>query len=377
MINKKGELTSQQVILLVLVIASFLIALFFFYSIVSDNYSEDELCKLSVLGRASTSSSIKGNIPLKCTTEKICLTSASGGECEQFAGEEKVMRVDLPNNDPQAVADIIEKVYAESLYSCWKMMGEGRLDLFGSSELYTSFLPTSVSDTLNFFKGEKVHPTCVICNRIAIDEDFIYEDKKNKEKGGLKGYFIQSSSKVDIKDYIEKNSPGGSLSYLQLFTDKQVPKYPSELIDKFGKREVMGEVMGGVIDEVGIVFIQIINRGDPSKERPWSDRLSEVGGNAALVGGLIVVGAFVVNPVGAVISLFGILKTAVVVGGSSAILSAFQDSGQQAISAGYCGKLNSPKQVGEGIYGCSFVRPFDYDNISEINQVCKNLEGNP
>ena len=374
MINKKGELTSQQVILLVLVIASFLIALFFFYNIVSDDYSEEELCKLSVLGRASTSSSIKGNIPLKCTTEKICLTSESGGECEQFAGEEKVMKVELPKNDPQEVADIIEKVYAESLYSCWKAMGEGRLDLFGSSEIYTSFLPGALSSTLDFFKGKDVQPTCVICNRIAIDEDFIYEDKKNKGSG-LKGYFVQSSTKVDIHDYIEKNGPGGSLSYLQVFTDKQITKYPQEFLDKFGKENPNG----GVIDEVGIIFIQIINKGDPFQKNSWGQSLSAVGANGALIGGLIVVGAFVVNPVGSVIGLVGILKTAVAVGGTTAILSAFKDSQQNAISAGYCGQLNSPKakQVDEGVYGCSFVRPFDYDNINEINQVCKNLEGNP
>jgi len=373
MINKKGELTSQQVILLVLVIASFLIALFFFYNIVSDDYSEEELCKLSVLGRASTSSSIKGNIPLKCTTEKICLTSESGGECEQFAGEEKVMKVELPKNDPQEVADIIEKVYAESLYSCWKAMGEGRLDLFGSSEIYTSFLPGALSSTLDFFKGKDVHPTCVICNRIAIDEDFIYEDKKNKENGGLKSYFIESSDKVNVRDYIEKNGPGGSLSYLQLFTDKQIDKFPKAFEDKFGRKEVKG----GVIDEVGIIFIQIINKGDPFQKNSWGQSLSAVGANGALIGGLIVVGAFVVNPVGSVIGLVGILKTAVAVGGTTAILSAFKDSQQNAISAGYCGELNSPKQVDEGVYGCSFVRPFDYDNINEINQVCKNLEGNP
>ena len=87
---KKGDLTSFQIINIVLAIAGFVVVLIFLSILFSDRGETDrEVCRLSILTRATAPDILQANVPLKCKTEKICITTKLfGGECNQFLGEE-------------------------------------------------------------------------------------------------------------------------------------------------------------------------------------------------------------------------------------------------------------------------------------------------
>src|SRR3989344_3312354 len=148
---KKGELTSSQIISLVLAIAGFAVVFIFIAILYGSGMGEDqrEVCRLSILTRATTPSIAQAAVPITCTTEKICV-SATGSKkaCPEFLGEKNVRGVELDGKTNADNARIIERVSAEVMYQCWSMTGKGQLDLFGTA-----------AETLLGSTGE---PTCVI-----------------------------------------------------------------------------------------------------------------------------------------------------------------------------------------------------------------------
>ena len=86
---------------------------------------------MSVLERTSVPGVLEKYIPLNCPTEKICLTS--GEDCPQFAGFKEIRKEKLPSDEEEAAQEISEEI-AEAMYSCWLNMGEGKLDLFSSTD---------------------------------------------------------------------------------------------------------------------------------------------------------------------------------------------------------------------------------------------------
>ena len=72
--------------IILLAIVGFFIVLYFLTSFDLIGYSEDEVCKLSILSRATSPDAAKGIVPIQCTTKKLCLTK--DGDCRKnFAGE--------------------------------------------------------------------------------------------------------------------------------------------------------------------------------------------------------------------------------------------------------------------------------------------------
>src|SRR3989344_489418 len=115
--NTKGELTSTQIIMLLFAIVGFGIVVAFLFLAELGGYSEDDICKLSVLARATAPSAIQGGVPLKCSTKKICLKEGFLGEgCkEQFAGEKDVEYIRLKGSDEDKKRQI-EEVSANAMY---------------------------------------------------------------------------------------------------------------------------------------------------------------------------------------------------------------------------------------------------------------------
>src|SRR3989344_1319580 len=191
----KGEVSVFFIVTIILAIMGFIAIMFFVLNFFNGGVSgTDEVCKLSVLTRASAPSSVQGYVPLKCQTKKICLTQSWLGTCSQFAGEKDVQRVVLPSGKEK---EKIEEISANAMYDCWNMMGQGKMDLFGS------------------FKGsvglDKTKSACVICSRVAIDLD--------KENENIIGG-------VNINEYMRThNPPNSDKTYLQTFTDKSVRGY--------------------------------------------------------------------------------------------------------------------------------------------------------
>ena len=207
--NKKGDVSAAQIITIILVIIGFAIVALWFYLVNFGGYTDKDICKLSVLTRATSPGVAQSLVPLKCKAQKICITETSKKDsCKgvnEFAGEEDIVYVNLKGN-VEDKREIIESTNADAMYDCWSRMGEGKLDLFGSLEKNLGF--------------GSVTSSCVVCSRVVIDksvgDDVLYTTDKDGKK----------VSAIDVKDYMKSQQiPGQSLTYLQALTDKGVNAY--------------------------------------------------------------------------------------------------------------------------------------------------------
>ena len=341
----RGELSSVQIITLVLTIAGLAIILIFLGLLYADDGQQDrELCKLSVLTRATAPMTFQALVPLKCTTEKICITGK--GECPQFAGEKNVRKVRLRGDD-LVQRKLIEETMANAMYDCWNVMGRGKLNIFGTA-----------SDYYGVGSG---NPTCVVCSRVAFNAI-------NKN----------ISSIVDIDAYLQSaNVPGTQRTYVNIFQGESgVQTFAA--VEKLNKEngftlpvdeniKLQASPDGG---QVAFVFSQV-------KVSDTSAALAHFGVAAAgatfAIPGAAKVGSalFLRNPVS--------LGAGLALGGLAAGGVAYNNWQSKQAAAGYCGELTtSAGDDKENMKnGCSVVQGVLY-NVQDINMLCPgSIQGNP
>ncbi|MBX4211926.1 hypothetical protein KW787_00520 [Candidatus Pacearchaeota archaeon] len=338
---KKGEGFSPEVLLGVFfaAVALFLL-LFFLYKVGFNQASQEDLCRLSVLSRATAPDSASALIPLKCTTQKICLRSSRGTCAESFAGEDSV-EVTLPSDQDKAVR-IIESTIADSLYSCWSMMGQGKLDLF-----------SRYSSSMNFVRAE---PKCVICSRVAVDSD-------------VDPAVLQ---KVDVRKYMRDNQvPGRDLTYLEAFTDRDFSSYANvdeNILNQYS--DSAKSLSTGQGRQIAFVFMQI-------KVKSFSDSFLDLAKQAGTVAGT----SFIIAPktsaaIARVVAFTpaGAISALAVAGGTAGYMY-INSKQSQTLAAGYCGAFNTKTDQGDE-KGCSLVQAVPY-SFQNINQLCSSIEGTP
>lgn len=335
-------------IMLILAVLGFLIVLAFLTQLGTDSYSSDEICKLSVLSRATAAEVLPGtqaSVPLQCTTNKICLAAGDNGACAQFTGEKSVVKIILPkvkvgdsaSEEQQALQ--IERHLAESMYNCWNMMGQGKLDIFGS-----------VSKELGFSQAQSA---CVICTRVAIADD------------------VNNSvlARVNTEEYMERNTvPGTSLTYVQAMTDGATSSYSDFRSEGKGKIESTEAVQieGSSQKETAFVFMQV-------KSKTIGDVLT----NQLQVAGVVAGSAFVAKPSSLVsagrfvFTPAGAIATAVIATGVAGT-GAYNAWQGQIAAAGYCGEFVSKSEAKQG---CSLLQAIPY-NVKDIRNLCGTIEGN-
>ncbi len=343
---KRGAVESYFLISILVAVIGFVIVLYFLYQADFIGQSEDEICKLSVLARATSPDVAQSGVPLKCNTKKFCLTR--NGDCRNnFAGEKPEV-VKLSSDDSEAISKI-EKVSADVMYDCWKAMGEGKLDLFGRLK--------------EQFGWEQGKPTCVICSRIAIDESF-------PSKGSGK-----KLDDININNYMRDNIiPELGVNYISAFTGGGAVSYAKEdpvkknAFDQFAAKNVLtlnGNSGNEPNRELAIVFMQF----RPPSVGSVLDNMLKWGGTVAGATFLSPIGlgarSIVANPVGGSLAVAG---AAGLVG--YGMYNAYQG---QLAAAGYCGKfVTNENKVTEG---CSMVQGINY-NYRDINAICPNIQGN-
>jgi hypothetical protein len=338
-LSRKGDLTSFQIISIVLAIAGFVVVLIFLSILFSDRGETDrEVCRLSILTRATAPDVIQANVPLKCKTEKICITTKLlGGECSQFLGEENVRKVRVKNNPRE-----IEKLMAEQMYFCWSMMGQGELDLFGKASAQ--------------FLGSSGDSTCNICSRVAFADDV---DNSTLEQINLDSYMRDNQVPL----------PGSQLTYLEAFTNKGTKTFGSareignsldvinsEAREKLSEGEIVN-LSGRGERQVAFVFAQV-------KTVAWTDVLTNLG--AAAVGSSFVIPGAAKLGRALFLTKAGLVTIPVVVAGAGAIgYNAYQG---ELAAAGYCGNYVSSTEDGlRG--GCSLIQAVNY-NVQDVNALC-------
>jgi hypothetical protein len=187
--NKKGELTTSQIVTLVILIVGFAIVLIFLFRLNLGQISNKEICHNSVV---LNSKSTLGST-LNCKSSYVCV---SGGEdCENFVPD-TTMEINASDENETF------KIIADEMASCWWMFGEGEANF----KEYLSYSEGGLGDH------------CAICSVMKfdsevqeklsiIDYDRFYNYLANTKKDGgetylkyLYGHFILEEAKLIIRN---------------------------------------------------------------------------------------------------------------------------------------------------------------------------------
>ena len=118
--NKRGELTTQQIVVLIILITSFIVLMFFLFRLNFQETTNKEICRNSVVlkGKSVLPADMT---PLKCNTNYVCITK--DGSCEGLTYYS--YKIDVENKDEMYSA------LAEEMADCWWMFGEGEINYVG------------------------------------------------------------------------------------------------------------------------------------------------------------------------------------------------------------------------------------------------------
>ncbi len=159
--NLRGELTSKQIITLVILIVSFAVILIFFLALNLKSEINTETCRNSVILRGTD---LGKTTRLNCETEDVCFSKTK--ECESPA--DKIIKISSKSEFLDEATDL--------MYDCFWMMGEGKVDYsphnffltgknycamcsriyFDSSLEGSDFIKVSNADLYSFLKGKRV-----------------------------------------------------------------------------------------------------------------------------------------------------------------------------------------------------------------------------
>jgi len=184
MMNKKAQEGSGMpiatLVVILLLILSFIILIYFFAQVGFGSRADKETCHQSVIIRATTPAfaGLKSAVPLKCQTEKVCITSKLfGGKCAEFEGTKGITTVRVGTKTD------VERVLTQNLFDCWTMMGEGKVSLF--SQWF--------ADTYGF---GGIYSTCTVCGRVAFDSESL-------AKAGI------NASEINVEEYMRTHIISG------------------------------------------------------------------------------------------------------------------------------------------------------------------------
>lgn len=123
--NKKGELTSKQIVTIVILVVSFSVILIFFFALNLKGQVSDDACRNSV--ELASSPIFGAFVKLNCETRYVCLSS--GGDCQIQTKDTETIKIssdDFQNGNEELFLNL-----AELTRDCYWKMGGGQADLKG------------------------------------------------------------------------------------------------------------------------------------------------------------------------------------------------------------------------------------------------------
>ena len=252
----RGEITTQQIVILIILLVSFIVILFLLFRLNIGGESDSEICHNSVVMRGSSVIPADAT-PLKCSRTYVCLSK--DGSCEGMTSPE-IIKVKTKEE--------IFSVLAEEMANCWWMFGEGKVDYIGKDF---------------FFKDNY----CSICYQVAFDDstksiEGIGENISKDEfynylsltpvpdkEVNYSEYFFGTNDLVSLKSEITKNqSVQATFGIINL--DKQ----------QFVLMGITSEVTGRGWKIVAAVGVSIIGFWVPPVWATW----------AGIIGGAVIIG---------------------------------------------------------------------------------------
>jgi hypothetical protein len=187
--NKRGELTTKQLVTIIILIVSFAIVLFILFRLNLGETTNKEICHNSVVLRGQSKLT---SGPLDCRTNYLCISGGTGCPGIPVTSEVKVD----PNDEKE-----IMKALADEMSDCWWMFGEGKIDYVGEGAF------------------EKV--ACSICSIVEFDEKFkgvdqityqeFYDYLRTTQKTNSQTYLQYLYSTNTLDDFREGFNPGNYL----------------------------------------------------------------------------------------------------------------------------------------------------------------------
>lgn len=195
--NRKAELTTKQLVMIIVLIVSFIIILFLLFRLNLGETTNKEVCHNSVVlkGKAGV---LAGS--LDCRTNYLCISG--GKDCEGISATSTI-KIDL---DKEGTKNKTMKAIADEMADCWWMFGEGEINYLGISD-----------------KDISGKNTCAICSIVEFDERILsktpkvtyrefYEYLNSLEKNG-ETYFSYLYNFIDLEEF------QSDVSYLDIELD--------------------------------------------------------------------------------------------------------------------------------------------------------------
>lgn len=179
--DKVGELSTQQIVLIIILLASFAIILYLLFRLNLGGESDKEICHNSVVMKGNSISSSDA-FPLKCARTDVCISK--DGKCEGMLNPEKVK--------VKTKGDVYNAM-AKEMADCWWMFGEGSVDYVGSKLLERNY--------------------CSICSQILFDESL----KELKEGDGSLSFPNGEINKDEFYDFLAVSEIEPGKTYADYF----------------------------------------------------------------------------------------------------------------------------------------------------------------
>ncbi len=177
--NKRGMTVQSMLIGIIITILSAAIIFLFLRAFPFTSTVDKEACHNSVILRNNALLRGEGilpeTIPLNCKTQDIKISTSN----------EEVIKRDIAN----------------SMYDCWWMMGEGKMDFFSESAWRDWGVPGAGT----------AKSSCVICSTITFEEN-------------------AQGHQVDLLSYLEQTRvPSKNLTYLEYLSQEEKAELPTEI----------------------------------------------------------------------------------------------------------------------------------------------------
>ncbi len=247
--NRRAEITSQQIVILIILIASFAVLLFFLFKLNFGKTSDKEICHNSVVTRGSGVLP-KESIPLDCKTSYICITK--DGSCEKMTGSREIKKAKTQEET--------YKILANEMADCWWVFGEGKLNYVGkdfSSELYCSICSQiGFDNSIDFFEGGEIDQ--------KLFYDYLAKTNYSGKDTSYLDYLVGLKSSQIIEDSLKAGNfkSGKPINFgkqyyivMGIFSETAISKWT-------GSGVVIGAVVGGILGgPIGILIGGAIGGG--------------------------------------------------------------------------------------------------------------------
>lgn len=203
--NKMGELTTQQIVLLIILLISFAIILFLLFRLNLGKESEKELCHNSVMLRGAAAVPSEAT-PLKCSRTYLCITK--DGSCEGLT---------KPEIEKVKTKEEIYQVLADEMADCWWMFGEGKVDYIGDKLTHKNYCSICsqvlFDDSLSEIEG--------IGGRIDKEEVYTYLFENEIEEDVKYSYYLFRQNDFEELRQEISNEQGGEFDFGMIEIGKQ------------------------------------------------------------------------------------------------------------------------------------------------------------